>query len=96
MLCSRIDRDAVAACHVSGPQMHATPRLQQGLRCRGRQSRQQEDECKPRLRPRGGQTRNLPIRTGGKPSAKMEAARLRNWKPGHRRLQHEYAVQISC
>ena len=21
----------------------------------------------------------------------MEAAQLRNWKPGHRRLQHEYA-----
>lgn len=32
MLCSRTDRDAVVACLVSGPQMHATPRLQQGLR----------------------------------------------------------------
>jgi len=32
MLCSRTDRDAAVACLVSGPQLHATPRLQQGLR----------------------------------------------------------------
>ena len=31
-LCSRTDRDAVVACLVPGPQMHASPRLQQGLR----------------------------------------------------------------